>query len=516
MKRDVLLLLLIFAVAIAIVDPRGNMPLDDDWDFAVATWHFAKTGHFSFTPFTATSLYAQVLWGALWTRLFGASFFVLRCSILALAALALVVFRALLEKLPLRPWMRFAAAAALLFHPIFFWSSFTYMTHVPFVFCSVVAAYCYLRGSTGLGSLAVIASFFIRQTGVVTAIPAVLLARDRKSRMLAAAPLVVFAVVWPILQHGESGFHAQPWQAPFHGALYLFDHFSAAALFVLPLLIPAIITAPGALGDRRMVIGAVLLFLARALLFLGFANPPWDPILTSTHLFGNVFTNLGLGPQTLWDRAMLGYAYPIHLREGMRLPLTLLSAIAGGILLALVIEKARKAIAGGQPVALRFGVLHLICASGILAFSQLWFDRYTIDATWSLCFVLPLCWPALRSSSSAARVRQAIAFVALLAFALFDTLAVRDYLQWNRDRGQAWQSLVASGVPPLNINGGVELNAMARDPFERPRRNWVIRNDYVLSFNPMDGYDIVQRFGRVYSLRRRSDTKSPPPTSNWR
>ena len=88
-RRDVIELvgvLAVWAVAIIVIDPRGNFPLGDDWDFAIATWNFAHTGHFKFTHFTAVSLRAQVVWGVLWTWAFGESFRVLRYSTLALAA----------------------------------------------------------------------------------------------------------------------------------------------------------------------------------------------------------------------------------------------------------------------------------------------------------------------------------------------------------------------------------------------------------------------------------------------
>ena len=41
---DVLAILCVWAAAIAVIHPRGNFPLDDDWDFALATWRFAL-GH---------------------------------------------------------------------------------------------------------------------------------------------------------------------------------------------------------------------------------------------------------------------------------------------------------------------------------------------------------------------------------------------------------------------------------------------------------------------------------------
>jgi hypothetical protein len=496
MKRDVLLLLLIFAAAIAIVDPRGNFALDDDWDFGLSTFAFARTGHFAFTPFTATSLYGQVVWGAAWVRAFGASFQVLRFATLLLAALTLVIFYAFTGRMQLERWQRFAATAMLLFHPIFFWSSFTYMTHIPFVFCTVLALYLFARGSTALGSLAVIASFFIRQTGIVTAIPAIVMARDRKSRIIAAAPIVVFALSLPLLNHGEFGFHARPWEAPFHGAMYFFDHFSAAALFVLPMLILAV----GSLRSTKIVLTAMLLFISRALLFIGFANPWWNPILTSTHLFGNILINLGLGPPTLVDTHMLGLPYPTHMNLYLCAVITMLAASAGGVLVALLIEMRSR----------DYAYLQILGASAILAFSQLWFDRYTLDATWPLCL-----WLVARRRP-AGRTAAGSAAVLLLLFALFDVFSVRDYLQWNRDRNEAWQSLIQKGVSPMQINGGVELNAMARDAFQRPRPEWRISNEYVLSFHELSHYDVLGQYGRVYALRRRRDAKFPAATINWR
>src|SRR3954453_3681491 len=83
-RGEPLVIIAIWAAAVAFINPRGNFPIDDDWDFALAAWRFAQSGQFHFTPFTAVSLRAQVLWGALWTRLFGESFDVLRLSTLVL------------------------------------------------------------------------------------------------------------------------------------------------------------------------------------------------------------------------------------------------------------------------------------------------------------------------------------------------------------------------------------------------------------------------------------------------
>src|ERR1700736_5138569 len=112
-----------WAAAIAIVQPRGNFPMLDDWDFALATWRFAETGHFHFTQFTVVSLRAMVLWGAAWTRLFGQSFEVLRASTLVLSLLTLLVVNRTLARMGVAAFPRVVATLALLVHPVFLWAS---------------------------------------------------------------------------------------------------------------------------------------------------------------------------------------------------------------------------------------------------------------------------------------------------------------------------------------------------------------------------------------------------------
>ena len=143
---EVAAILAVWAAAVALINPRGNFPIDDDWDFALAAWRFASTGQFHFTPFTAVSLRAQVLWGALWTRLFGQSFDVLRASTLVLALATLVVVHRILLRAGVPRFGRLIATLAFGFHPIFLWSSCTFMTEVPFVFASSIALACFIRG----------------------------------------------------------------------------------------------------------------------------------------------------------------------------------------------------------------------------------------------------------------------------------------------------------------------------------------------------------------------------------
>jgi hypothetical protein len=71
-------------------------------------------GQFAFTKFTAVSLRAQVIWGALWTRMFGESFEVLRASTLFPAVVAIVVVHRILLRAGAPGWGRVVGTLTML------------------------------------------------------------------------------------------------------------------------------------------------------------------------------------------------------------------------------------------------------------------------------------------------------------------------------------------------------------------------------------------------------------------
>lgn len=513
---EVLMIVIAFAFSVHLVDPRGDMPLNDDWNFALATWTFAETGEFHFARLTGMSLRAQVIWGAAWTKLFGASFEVLRASTLALSFATLILLLRILTRFGVERELRVLATLALWFHPIFFWSSFTFMTHVPFVFLTVLAFYCYASGViqsrtwlVGLGSLAVVGSFFIRQTGIATALAAAsaiwLANRERRNlhAVLAAAPVALFLVLW----FGTDWLIGYPGQMSEHvghleGGLgsrlvrligLAFSHTMLNLLFTSIFFLPLLILAFPRKADLRKAL-VPLLFAANPLAWFvsqliagGQAIPGRWP--------SDILGNLRLGPQTLRDHWAFGYPYPVHLPGFLRGTITVLASLLALVLLHQLFVAWKRCASDGEKAfsfVVRFAIVYCVFGTLILVVSSIYFDRYSLDGFWPLAIALVVCLkPGRRNVQLAA--------IALLLMAVFSISATSEYLAWNRARWQAFAWLQARGVALVEMDGGYEINQYllggrhGETRLDLPGMS-VVDDRYIISMSDVRGYRTLSTF----------------------
>ena len=111
-REDRLILVGITGVMLAmsvLVYSPVEVPVVDDWTYAWSVEHFLHTGELRMLEWSAHYPLAQILWGALFSRLWGFSFAVLRLSTLVLAWAGLFAFFLTLRELgikpsPRRPW----------------------------------------------------------------------------------------------------------------------------------------------------------------------------------------------------------------------------------------------------------------------------------------------------------------------------------------------------------------------------------------------------------------------------
>jgi len=170
-------LTLIMLAVVPLTYSPADIPLIDDWTYAWSVGHFLQTGALRMLEWSAHYPLAQILWGALYSRLFGFSFAVLRLSTLVLAWAGLFAFYLTLRELEIRPLPASLGAVMLLCNPVVFMLSHSFMTDVPFVSVMNGSLLCYVRwakrGHThdlALGSALAVVAFLIRQLGAALAL----------------------------------------------------------------------------------------------------------------------------------------------------------------------------------------------------------------------------------------------------------------------------------------------------------------------------------------------------------
>ena len=552
---EALCLTIFFFGVVGLVKPSGNFPLNDDWNFALATWFFERTGEFRFTRLTGMSLRLQVLWGALWTRAFGVSYETLRYSTLTLSLLTTLMANRLLIRHQIRPTVRFLVILSLLFHPIFFWSSFTYMTHVPFVFLSLASVHFFLRAFdedrwiwAAVAAAAVIGSYFVRQTGVVNAVPPlVMLLMDRRAAgarrwigLFALAAIGLFTVLFlftdllsgnPVQNRQHlSMMWSQPLTTPFtilrSWIHYVLFNFQYAGIFFLPLTLPlALFFYRRRTLSTGILVGLSAVFLARCgwLGVNGYLLPYWAPAYFSDIFAGNVLVNFGLGPHTLPDIWRHQMTYPFSLGWFPRFILSVGAALLGAVTLYTVVQ-IRKLSAGLDPRRARLMLYcAVLCIAGTVALlpSGYYFDRYALDSLWPFAIISAALMDALP-------VRRSLAAGVLVFLALFSTASTAEYLSWNRARWRAFAFLRQQSVPLTKMDGGYEINeyltagvpSIALDREVRGKQG----TDCLITFNRIDGYEVLCRFPfqrffglseeSVLVLRRMSSSATPKARGN--
>src|SRR5205814_6453627 len=118
----------------------------DDWMYAGSVRDTLSTGVFTMPDWSQANLVGQVVWGVMWSKLFGFSFSVLTYSVLFLAVGGLLAFYGILRELNVPPWGALLGTLLLGFNPIYVHLSYSFMTDVPFLALVLMSCYFLLRG----------------------------------------------------------------------------------------------------------------------------------------------------------------------------------------------------------------------------------------------------------------------------------------------------------------------------------------------------------------------------------
>ncbi|MFH1011875.1 MAG: glycosyltransferase family 39 protein, partial [bacterium] len=412
--RDFAIILLVWVAMVALVNPIGDFPLNDDWSYARPVHSLVTSGTLELLDWPAMTLISHVLWGALVSLLFGFSFMTLRVSTLLLAVLALFVFYKTLREVganrSIARWGTFIIAA----NPLFVNLANTFMTDVPFFAFAMLSTLFFIRALKHLRRsdlwiavlLAVVASL-IRQLGLImpVAFAAAYIYRNGYSKKILVRACIPFVATLLVL-------------IAFQIYLRQVQDIPAAFEEKTQVLLKRLTTEP------RTVLDMILRSSAKSVIYLGLFLLPFTILFTRQKPFAlegkksrlpmaafaavvallgtflivtgkllpmlqNMIYDFGLGPPTLRDVYILDLLHLPRAPRGLWLAVTIAGIVGGSAALIFTIQTVSRLFRRKIDIETRTrGAITLFIAGvGVLYFLPLSiigvFDRY-------LLFCLPL------------------------------------------------------------------------------------------------------------------------------
>ncbi len=566
-RWPVILLSVCWAVVAYWINPERNVPLNDDWSYALSVEALLRTHTLRLTDWQSATLVVQLFWGALFCLFFGFSITVLHLSTLTLSVAGIFGLHGLLRHLGGDRRVATLGAAVLAFNPYYIHLSHSFMTDIAGLTLMVWSMLLLLRGldsdrngEIAAGLIVALLATFVRQLGLMVFIAfavAYPIRRgfDRRWLLLAVLPTILAAGALsaferflihigelPGLYHAKSKdvkavigdllhFRLGALRNPIYVTFQLLIYVGLACL---PFSLMMVSSALGRFtpSGRKLALGGVIAFtvaLTFGLSLVGKIMP----------IASNLLNDPGLGlrslpgilppaPRAYW---MVWTALAVL---GMSLTLPILFAYARDLWLrrAEITQPESEQEAEG-----RFQLWHLVFLAivtvlcyGPMAFSYApFFDRYTL-------VFLPLLLAILVSLGAGRPACMSfpcgwMGLAILLAFAGFGIVATRDYLAWNQIRWEAAERFQKErGLAPEEIDAGFEYNnfhaSRARIQGEwihKPGDDGLVNRSSLrnrLAFQPLPDHEIVSEvechpwlpFGikRIYLLTRKADTSASP------
>ncbi|NRB46359.1 MAG: glycosyltransferase family 39 protein [Saprospiraceae bacterium] len=510
-----LLLTALWLVLIILVNPIGDFPLNDDWQYAYPVQQMVEEGEFEMQGQFAPNILLQVVWGYLSCQVLGGFDFThLRFGVLLLGlGCGLLLFH-WLEKDGVEKGKSFGLSLVLVSSPLFFSLSYTFMTDVPFLLLCLLSLFSFSRyieedrlSSLGVAGLVAVGAYTIRQPGILFllgfAVFVIVDQRRRKDRWLIASLLIATGALaylgmekWlkpilvitdnyvPVADIYFTEVFSKPLVVLNTWASRFLKTFIYIGVFTLPLapFLWGKLRATGVLKKASLSIIILINLSLFGLTYLAGKTFPFG---------GNVWFNWGLGPELLKDVYTLELPNTHQIHSIWLYLLQILGQLQVSFILVLLWKTWYE-----RSQSQRAFIIWLILMNGlylgvISIFS--YFDRFTL-----LCLVSCLYIIAPYLAFPKHHLRWA-AMLPIVVLMYFSTVATKDYLSWNRARAEAYAWLDQEGIGIEQMDAGYEYNGWYnyhRNPIQTAGRSfwWVTEDDYLITFGPVQGYRSIQVF----------------------
>jgi 4-amino-4-deoxy-L-arabinose transferase-like glycosyltransferase len=461
-------------IGVAVVLPtRANLVMYDDFVYIRQAQEFARHLVIHVPDQAAANAVFEILWGGTFSAVFGTDLWVFRLATLVLSLLGGLAMYGLCRELRVGRNLSAVAAALLLFNPVSFALSYSFMTDPHLVALLVIATYAYVRGLRGpyraewTWSASAVASlaYLSRPQGALlpVAVVAWMFLADRVGRgrdgalalaRVAAVPIAVVLghQVWLRAFNGvpkdQANFTQQFFDLGTHELLLLvgrltFVELMYAGLFLVPVVLGILVSIPAI--ARHMSRGGWVAFGVVALvLVIGFGF-----FQTSDRRMPYVaswFTTSGVGPDGIvGGRAAI-------MQPWMTDALSWAAFVAALVVALVVCRELFDQARSGRSEAWLLVVIIMAMAAGAVAPSVTFSEAISLDR-----YILPLLpFTIALTVWACSRLRLSpIALVAgLLVMSSFAVVATRDNLEFHSAIWEMDRYARAHGVSDTELDGG--------------------------------------------------------------
>ena len=467
-----LLLTAIFVLAECLVQPVGEFPLNDDWSYAKSIKIWLSEGRYTIGNWGYMTLATHLTWGLLFSKVAGFSFFVLRLSTMVSALTGALFLYKLVYHVTRNPIFSSISALSLLFNPIYFGLSNTYMTDVNFTTLLILATFFAMHFFESgkwvyLFFIALIsfALVLLRQFGILFPLCFTLAAFTSNKRWLYVAYGIGLTLLVYLVFKGYEAY-LKTILPPYAGYKFstglpmgpfeMLDlmgynfgrRYKSMVLSMLVYASPiALLILPSALSGLKPM---------RRILTLAVSAYFTQLLTADTQFFtGNIFENMILGPDTFYENSQPSFRHN-YSPSFTWVTKILVFACSTASISTFLFYVGRKIHLGIDFKATH--PLFVLSVSLIMGYAAMllvvpsYFDRYHLPM---ITFAIILFAPLNRFF----KLNTSFAVALLVIFFYTSVAGTHDYFAWNRMRWQAYEELKAEEkAKPEKINGGFEVN----------------------------------------------------------
>jgi Dolichyl-phosphate-mannose-protein mannosyltransferase len=473
---------LLFCVLLA--QPYVSMGVCDDWSYIWSARVLADTGHLTYNGWGAMPLGWLAYLGALFIKLFGFSFTIVRSSGMVVSMLCAALMQRIFVRTGASEGMATIATLSLVLSPLFLPLSFSFMTDIPALFVLVLCIYCCLRALQSVSNkqtltwlaFAALSSTIggtVRQTawlGVLLLVPSTVWCIRRRKIFLAGAVLWGIGVLGIALY--LNWFNKQPY-AVVDKIFYRYHAYSilfvasltlTSLLCLLPILCAFLVkhsVGQRSARDIAVIVGAI----GGSVLF-------WFAITTPKNYFSHLkYVPLGISgnyltPKGVFFGPILG-DWPNVVPLAVRLLLTI-ATLSAFLSFSISLVRTRHTLFAADSRATpdqyqypyvpnTYLVMLLLPFTAVYAFlivtRVIVYDRYFLP----LQFAFALGLIRVYRQTISERIPR-LCLILGFVFAAYGVASTHDLFAFYRARVDATEEITVTGIPRTSIEGGFEYD----------------------------------------------------------